>query len=293
MTATNTPSAAASGDLTLGGDLTVHRLGFGAMRVTGQGIWGPPPDRVEAHAVLRRALELDINLIDTADSYGPNVSEELIAEALYPYPPGLVIATKGGQVRPGPNQWVPDGRPEHLRDALSGSLRRLRLERIDLYQHHRPDPNIPWEDTIGALAELRAQGKIRHLGLSNVSPEQLATAQRIVPIVSVQNRFNLTDRSSQRLLDLCEQQGIAFIPWRPIEAGNPASANSQRPLEEIAQRHHATPSQIAIAWLLKRSPVMLPIPGTGSPRHLDENVVATSIQLTQDDVDTLTQLVVS
>lgn len=285
MTSNNIPSAAAGGTFTLGGDLTVRRMGFGAMRITGQGIWGPPPDRETARAVLRRALELGVNLIDTADAYGPNVSEELIAGTLYPYPPGLVIATKGGQVRPGPGQWVPDGRPDHLRAALQGSLRRLRLERIDLYQLHRPDPNVPWEDSIGTLAELRAAGQIRHIGLSNVAPEQIAAAQRIVPIVAVQNRYNLIDRASDRVLALCEQQHLAFLPWRPIPEGT-----QPRALSLIAQSHQASPEQIALAWLLKRSPVLLPIPGTGSLAHLEANVAAANIQLTDDEMRELNRV---
>lgn len=282
---TSIPSAAAGGTFTIGGDLSVRRMGYGAMRITGQGIWGLPPNRETARAVLRRALELGVTLIDTADAYGPNVSEELIAEALYPYPPGLVIATKGGLVRPGPGEWVPDGRPNHLRDALQGSLRRLRLERIDLYQFHRPDPIVPWEDSIGTLAELRAAGQIRHIGLSNVSPEQLAAAQRIVPIVSVQNRYNLLDRAAERVLALCEQQDLAFLPWRPTGEGN-----QPRELGAIAQRHHASPAQITLAWLLQRSPVILPIPGTGSVAHLEENVAAASIQLSDDEMRELSRL---
>ena len=285
---TSTPTASKSGTLTLGGDLTVNRLGFGAMRITGKGVWGQPRDHDEAIAVLRRALELDINLIDTADSYGPQVSEHLIAEALYPYPQGLVIATKGGLVRPGPDQWDPDGRPEHLRTALESSLQRLRLERIDIYQFHRPDPNVPFEDSVGTLADLQRQGKIRHIGLSNVTPEQLAQARKIVPIVSVQNRYNLTDRESEDVLDACERDGIAFIPWFPLATGN--LARSGGPLDQIAHRYNAAPSQIALAWLLQRSRVMLPIPGTSSVRHLEENVAAAGIRLDQSEFDELGQL---
>ena len=288
MTSSRTPTAAQSGTITIGGDLTVHRLGFGSMRLTGEGIWGPPRDRQEALAVLRRALDLGINLIDTADSYGPEVSEELIAEALYPYPSGLVIATKGGLLRPGPGQWVPDGRPEHLREALDGSLRRLLLQRIDIYQFHRPDPKVPFEESVGTLAELRQAGKIRHVGLSNVTTEQLARAQQIVPIVSVQNRYNLTDRSSEDVLDACERAGIAFIPWNPLSTGELARAGG--PLDQIARQHQAAPSQIAVAWLLKRSPVMTPIPGTSSVRHLEENTAAAAIQLTQEEFDQLARL---
>lgn len=285
---TGTPTAAQSGTITLGGDLTVNRLGFGAMRITGDGVWGPPRDHDEAIVVLRRALDLGINLIDTADSYGPEVSENLIAEALYPYPQGLVIATKGGFVRPGPGQWTPDGRPEHLRSALEGSLKRLRLDHIDIYQFHRPDPNVPFADSVGTLADLQRQGKIRHIGLSNVTPEQLAQAQKIVPIVSVQNRYNLTDRESESVLDACQRNDIAFIPWYPLATGNLARAGG--PLDAIARRHHAAPSQIALAWLLQRSPIMLPIPGTSSVSHLEENVAAAAIHLSQAEFDELGRL---
>ena len=283
--ATGTPTAAAGGTITLGGDLTVHRLGFGAMRITGQGIWGQPADREEAKAVLRRALALDINLIDTADAYGPDVSEELIAETLYPYPAGLVIATKGGLLRSGPNQWHPDGRPEHLREALEGSLRRLRLERIDLYQFHRPDPQVPFAESLGRLKELRDAGKIRHVGLSNVTVAQLEEARGILPIVSVQNRYNLTDRASEDVLDACAQHGIAFLPWNTLAVGELARQGG--PLDAIARTHNAAPSQIALAWLLKRSPWMLPIPGTASVKHLEENVAGAQIALTQQEFDEL------
>jgi aryl-alcohol dehydrogenase-like predicted oxidoreductase len=248
------------GTLALGGELEVRRLGFGAMRLTGPGIWGEPADREECKRVLTRALELGINLIDTADAYGPEVSENLIAETLYPYPDDLVIATKGGLLRSGPNQWPPDGSPEHLREACEGSLRRLKLDRIDVYQFHRPDPKVPFEESVGALRELQDEGKIRLVGLSNVSTDQLAAAQAIVDIVSVQNRYNLADRSSEDVLEQCEQQGIAFIPWAPIDAGNATVAN-----------------EVAIAWLLHRSPVMLPIPGTSKVEHLEENVRAAEI----------------
>ena len=285
---TNTPNAAQSGDLTLGGDLKFQRLGFGAMRITGDGIWGSPHNHDEAIAVLRRALALGINLIDTADSYGPEVSENLIAEALYPYPEGLVIATKGGLLRPGPGRWDPDGRPEHLRAALEGSLKRLRVERIDIYQFHRPDPKVPFEDSLGALADLRKQGKIRHIGLSNVTTGQLAQARKIVPIVSVQNRYSLTDRESENVLDACQHDGIAFIPWNPLAVG--ALARSSGPLDQIAHHHNAVPSQVALAWLLQRSPVMLPIPGTSSVKHLDENVAAAGIRLDQSEFDELDRL---
>ena len=288
MSTSHQPLAAAAGTITIGGDLTVHRLGLGTMRLTGPGIWGEPPNREEAKAVLRRALELGINLLDMADSYGPEVSERLIAETLYPYPPGLVIATKGGLVRPGPDQWEPDGRPEHLRAALEGSLKRLRLERIDIYQFHRPDPKVPFEVSIRALAEMQAAGKIRHLGLSNVTAEQLARAQQIVPIVSVQNRYNLTDRASEDLVDICARQGLAFIPWFPLATGELARPGG--PLDRIAQRHQAKPSQIALAWLLKRSPTMLPIPGTSTVAHLEENTAAALIKLSQEEFEELSRL---
>lgn len=278
-------SAAASGTITIGGDLTVHRLGFGAMRFTGEGIWGPPRDRAEAVRVLRRLSELDVNLIDTADSYGPYVSEELIGETLAPYPQGMVIATKGGLIRTGPGQWPADGRPEHLREALEGSLKRLRLERIDLYQFHRPDPQVPYEDSIGALAEMQAAGKIRHIGVSNVTTARLAQARKITSIVSVQNRYNLSDRASEDVLNVCERDGLAFLPWAPVAGGLIARAGG--PLAQIAQRHNATPMQISLAWLLRRSPVMLPIPGTSSVKHLEENVAAAGIQLSDEEFATL------
>jgi len=285
--------ATESGTFTSGGDLTVYRLGFGAMRLTGPGIWGPPADKQEAIAVLRRALELGINLIDTADSYGPEVSESLIAEALYPYPKDLVIATKGGLLRTGPNQWPQDGRPAHLRKALEGSLRRLRLDSIDLYQFHRPDPNVPFEDSVGALAKLREEGKIRHVGLSNVTIEQLAQAQQIVPIVTVQNHYNLAMRQSEHMtvaeseemIDLCARQGIGFIPWSPLSFGE--LARSGGGLDRIAKRHNAQPGQIALAWLLKRSTTMLPIPGTSRVKHLEEDMVGAMIKLSQEEFDTL------
>jgi len=285
--------AEASGTLTIGGDLKVYRLGFGAMRLTGEGIWGPPANKQEAIAVLHRALELGINLIDTADSYGPEVSESLIAEALYPYPKDLVIATKGGLLRPGPGQWLPDGRPEHLREVLEGSLRRLRLERIDIYQFHRPDPRVPFEDSVGELAKMRADGKIRHVGLSNITIEQLAQAQKIVPIVTVQSHYNLASRESERMsaqqseemIDICERQGIGFIPWNPLASGELARPGG--PLDQIAKRHNAKPSQIALAWLLKRSSTMLPIPGTSSVKHLEENVMGATIRLTQEEFEAI------
>ena len=279
-----TVNAAAAGTITIGGDLAVHRLGFGAMRITGRGIWGQPPDPEVAKAVLRRAVALGVNFIDTADSYGPNVSEQLIAEALAPYPAELVIATKAGLVRAGPNQWSPDGRPEHLREALEGSLRRLKLERIDLYQLHRPDPAVPYEESLGTLVELQRAGKIRHIGVSNVTPEQLAQARRIAGAVSVQNRFNFEDRSSEPVLLACEREGLAFLPWAPIGGISPLRAAA---LERIAKAHGVTANQVALAWLLQRSPVMLPIPGTGSLTHLEENVAAAALRLSDDEIRAL------
>jgi pyridoxine 4-dehydrogenase len=271
-------TAAAAGTIDVGGDLTVNRLGFGAMRITGQGVWGDPPDHDKAIATLRRAVELGVNFIDTADSYGPEVSENLIAEALYPYPDDLVIATKGGYARPGPNQWKPDGRPEHLRSVCEGSLRRLRLDQIPLYQLHRPDPHVPYAESVGTLADLQKEGKIRHIGVSNVSEEQLREAQRVVPIVSVQNRYNVTDRSSQQVLDVCEQESLVFLPWAPIqEAGRNVGVLN------AARRLGATEYQVVLAWLLASSPAMLPIPGTGSPAHVAENIAAAAIELTGDE----------
>jgi pyridoxine 4-dehydrogenase len=271
-----TDLSTSAGTVTLGGDLTVNRMGYGAMRIVGRGVWGPPPDRETAKRVLRHAVASGVNFIDTADSYGPDVSEELIAEALAPYPAGLVIATKGGLVRPGPDDWEPDGRPVHLRAALEGSLRRLRLACVDLYQFHRPDPQVPYEESIGALAELQRAGKIRHLGVSNVSVGQLAAARAIVPIVSVQNRYNYEDRSSEAVLDVCARDGLAFLPWAPV--GGTSRLKTQA-LERLARAHGASPLQIALAWLLERSPVMLPIPGTGSVTHLDENLAAAALHL--------------
>lgn len=283
-----TSPVAASGTLTLGNDLTVYRLGFGAMRLSGQGIWGPPADKQEALRVLRRAVESGINFIDTADSYGPEVSEQLIAEALFPYPQGLVIATKGGYQRPGPDQWAPDGRPEHLREALEGSLRRLRRERIDVYQFHTPDPQVPFERSLEMLIRLREAGKIRHIGLSNVNADQLDRARRMVPIVSVQNRFNLLDRSSEDMVDLCAREGLAFLPWFPLAAG--ALARPGGVLDRIASVHHASPGQIALAWLLQRSRTMLPIPGTSKVPHLEELVAAVEIHLNKDEFQDLAAL---
>ncbi|MEY4576398.1 MAG: hypothetical protein RL701_1101 [Pseudomonadota bacterium] len=263
----------------------VRRLGFGAMRITGQGVWGEPPDREAAKAVLRRAVALGINLIDTADAYGPAVSEELIAEALHPYPHGLLIATKGGLLRGGPGNWYPDGRPEHLRAALDASLKRLRVEQIDLYQFHRPDPNVPFAESVGALAELRKAGKIRHLGLSNVDTSQLAAAQKIAPIVTVQNRYNLTDRSSEAVLEACDRANIGFIPWFPLATGDLAKPHSL--LDKVAHAVEATPSQVALAWLLGRSHVVLPIPGTSSIAHLEENTHAQALRLTREQWESL------
>jgi len=267
---------------TIGGDLEVHRLGFGAMRITGDGIWGPPDDPEEAKRLLRRVVELGIDLIDTADSYGPEVSENLIAEALHPYPDGLVIATKGGLRRTGPGEWPRDARPERLKECCEGSLRRLKLDRIDLYQLHAPDPKVPYEDSVGALKELQDEGKIRHVGVSNVSVEQLEQARGIVEVVTVQNRFNLEDRDSEDVLEACEGAGIGFIPWFPLATGRLAEPGG--PLDRVAKRHDATPGQIALAWLLARSPVMLPIPGTSSIEHLEENRAAADIELSQDEV---------
>ena len=262
----------------LGGDLTVNRLGFGAMRITGEGIWGWPADRNNALKVLRRAVELGVNLIDTADAYGPEISELLIAQALYPYPERLIIATKGGLIRPGPGQWVPDGRPEHLKQAVEGSLKRLRLERIDLYQLHRVDPKVPLEESLGALKEMKDAGKIRHVGLSNVSTDEIQRARKVVPIVSVQNRYNIEDRKSEKVLVYCEKESLGFVPWFPIGGGK--GLQPENALEKAAKDHGASVVQIALAWLLERSPVMLPIPGTSSIAHLEENVAATKIKLT-------------
>jgi aryl-alcohol dehydrogenase-like predicted oxidoreductase len=274
-------SAAASGSFSIGGDLPVHRLGYGDMRLPGPGEWGEPPDRARALAVLRRVVELGVTLIDTADAYGPEVSERLLAEALSPYPEGLVIASKGGYLRPSPRDWVLNGRPEHLRAALDGSLQRLRLERIDLYQLHGVDPEVPIEESVGALADARAAGKIRHVGLSNVTLDELRRAQRVVPIVSVQNRYNLADRRSDELVDVCAAEGLAFIPFAPLGAG--ALPRAGGALQAVAQRLGATASQVALTWLLRRSPAMLPIPGTSSVAHLEENVGAAALHLSDED----------
>jgi pyridoxine 4-dehydrogenase len=281
---TDTPRAAGAGTITIGGDLSVNRLGFGAMRITGRGIWGPPADHDEAVRVLRRAVELGVDFIDTADSYGPEVSEELIAEALAPYPDGLVIATKGGFLRPGANNWRPDGRPEHLREACEGSLVRLRLERIPVYQLHRVDPKVPLEDSVGELVALRDEGKIRHIGLSNVDPDQVERASALTPIVSVQNRYNPSDRASDDVVELAEAQGFAFIPWAPVGGYQPGEGEG---LTTVAKRRGVSPVQVAIAWQLARSRQILPIPGTSSVAHLEENVAAASIELSEEDLAAL------
>jgi len=280
--------ASASGTITLGNDLTVNRMGFGAMRLTGKGIWGPPPDRDESRRVLKRALELGIDFIDTADSYGPHVSEEIIAEALHPYPEGLVIATKAGLQRPGPDRWVPDGRPEHLRAACEGSLRRLRVERIDLYQLHRIDEKVPEDDQFGTLADLQREGKIRHVGLSEVDVAAIMRARKVLPIVSVQNKYNVADRTWEDVVTYCEREGIAFIPWYPLAAG---SLTATEAIDAIGKRRGATSGQIALAWLLARSPIMLPIPGTSKVAHLEENTAAAGLDITADlaELDQLVQ----
>jgi pyridoxine 4-dehydrogenase len=279
-------SAKAAGNISLGGEIYVHRLGYGAMRLTGEGIWGPPRDRNAALAVLRRAVELGVDFIDTADSYGPNVSEELIAEALFPYPAGLVIATKGGWNRPGPNQWTHDATPAHLRQAVEGSLKRLRLDRIDVYQLHIPDPVVSFEASVETLAQLRNEGKIRLVALSNVTQEHIERARRIVPIASVQNRYSFADREWDYVVDYCERNGIAFIPWFPLGAGKVAG----EVLNQIAKAHLASSTQVALAWLLRRSPIMLPIPGTSSIDHLEENVAAASLRLTDEDYEKLSSV---
>jgi pyridoxine 4-dehydrogenase len=276
-------TATAAGTIDIGGDLTVNRMGFGAMRITGSGIWGEPPSRDLAIATLRRVVELGVNFIDTADSYGPSVSEELIAEALHPYPEDLVIATKGGQLRPGPNRWNPDGRPEHLREACEGSLRRLRLEQIPLYQLHRVDPRVPLAESVGAIAELKNEGKIRHVGLSNVTEDQYREASRIVPIVSIQNRFNVSDRQSQSIIDLCEQEDMVFLPWAPIQ-----EADRKAAVAAAAERRGVNERQLVLAWMLALSPAILPIPGTGSPEHAEENIAAAAINdLNRDEMEAI------
>ena len=270
-----------AGTFTIGRDLEVHRLGYGAMRITGPGIWGPPEDPGQARAVLRRCVELGIDFIDTADSYGPEVSENLIAETLHPYPDNLVIATKGGLERTGPGQWPRNGRPEHLKEACERSLRRLKVDRIDLYQLHSPDDTVPYEDSVGALKELQDEAKIRHIGISNVSLAQLEAARELVEVVTVQNRYSLSDRHSEDVLAACEEHGIGFIPWFPLAAGRLAEPGG--PVDEAARAHDATPGQVALAWLLRRSPNMLPIPGTSSVEHLEENVAAADLELSDEE----------
>jgi pyridoxine 4-dehydrogenase len=278
-------SAAPAGTFTIGGDLPVHRMGYGAMRITGEGIWGEPDDPDAARALLRRALELGVNLIDTADSYGPQVSERLIAEALHPYPDELVIATKGGSVRPGPGQWVLNGRPEHLKQACEDSLRRLRLDRIDLYQLHAIDPNVPLAESLGALKELQDEGKVRHIGVSNFNARQLEEARGLVDVVSVQNRYSVSDRGSQDVLDACEANHIAFLPYFPLAAGRLTRPGGA--LDAIAKAHDATTGQVALAWLLQSSPNAIPIPGTSSGEHLEENYAAASLELSSEEMETL------
>src|SRR5881392_1230656 len=287
--ATLCPAASANDNssFSIGGDLPVNRLGFGAMRLTGEGIWGWPPDRENALKVLRRAVELGANLIDTADAYGPETDELLIAEALYPYPKGLVIATKGGSTRPGPNQWVPDGRPEYLKQCVDKSLKRLKLDRIDLYQLHRVDPKVPMEDSLGALKEAQSAGKIRHIGLSEVFREQVARARKTVPIVTVQNRYNITDRKWENTLTYCEKEGTGFMPWAPIGGNRGLTGGA---LEKAAKDHGVSVIQLGLAWLLHRSPVMLPIPGTSSVAHLEENMAAAALKLTPADWKTIDAL---
>jgi pyridoxine 4-dehydrogenase len=280
----STPAGAA-GTVALGGDLTVNRMGFGAMRITGRGIWGDPADRAESVRVLRRAIDLGVDFIDTADAYGPEVSESIIAEALHPYD-GVVIATKGGLLRDGPGRWSPDCSPQHLREACDASLKRLGVERIDLYQLHTVDRRVALEDSVGALAELQRAGKIKHIGLSNVNARQLSRAEAIVDVVSVQNRYNLADRASEGVLNECEARGIVFIPWYPLAMGNLTGRRSR--INSIAEKHETSPAQIALSWLLAKSPLMLPIPGTSSVAHLEENVAAARIELTDDEVDQIT-----
>jgi pyridoxine 4-dehydrogenase len=278
---TATGNAKASGTFNLGGDSTINRLGFGAMRITGQGIWGEPHNAEEARRVLRRAIELGVNFIDTADAYGPEVSERIIGEALYPYPKDLVIATKGGLTRQGPNKWLPVGRPEYLQQCVEMSLRRLRVERIDLYQLHRIDPKVPAEESLGALTELQKAGKIRHIGLSEVSPDEIEQARKTAKIVSTQNRYNLSDREHEKTLAYCEEHKLGFIPWFPVAAGKLAEPNG--PLGTVAKEHNVTVAQLSLAWLLHRSPVLLPIPGTSSVKHLEENIAAAEVQLSDED----------
>lgn len=286
MSKEQTISAGAAGTFTIGGDLTVNRMGYGAMRITGSGIWGPPADRAGAIATLRRAVELGVNLIDTADSYGPGVSESLIAEALHPYPAGLVIATKGGWERPGPGQWTHNAGPKHLAEALEGSLKRLRLERIDVYQLHAPDNAVSFEASVGALAKLREQGKIRHVALSNVTLEHIERARKIVPIVSVQNRFSFADRESDYIVDFCEKNKLGFFPWAPLGPGQRADDA----IKKAAKNLQATPLQVALAWLLRRSKVILPIPGTSSVKHVEENIAAARLQLPEATFKDLSEI---
>src|SRR5881394_931870 len=286
---TTTPKMAMNTTFKLDGDLTVNRLGFGAMRITGEGIWGWPPDRTNALKLLRRATDLGVNLIDTADAYGPETSELLIAEALHPYPKGLVIATKGGLTRPGPGEWVPNCRPDHLKQAVEGSLKRLRLERIDLYQLHTVDPKVPIEESVGALKQMQHAGKIRHVGLSNVDPEEIARARKIVPIVSVQNRYNIEDRESENVLAYCEKENLGFVPWFPVGGGG--GLNPENPLNTAAKAHRVSVIQVALAWLLERSHVMLPIPGTSSVAHLEENVAAAQLRLDDEEIGALAEAV--
>jgi pyridoxine 4-dehydrogenase len=279
-------SANRAGEVSLGNQITVHRLGYGAMRLTGEGIWGPPKDHKAALTILRRAVESGVNFIDTADSYGPYVNEELIAEALYPYPSGLVIATKGGWERPGPYQWTHNATPSHLRQAVEGSLKRLRLDRIDLYQLHTPDPVVSFEASVETLAELQNEGKIRMIALSNVTREHIERARRFVPVVSVQNRYSFADREWDYVVDYCESNKIVFIPWFPLGAGRIAG----EVLNDIAQKHHAVPTQVAISWLLRRSPVILPIPGTSSIEHLEQNIAAASLHLSDEEYEKLARV---
>jgi aryl-alcohol dehydrogenase-like predicted oxidoreductase len=277
-------TAEAAGTIDIGGDLTVNRLGFGAMRITGTGVWGEPPDLELARRVLRRAVELRVNFIDTADAYGPEVSENLIAEALHPYPDDLVIATKGGLIRSGPGQWAPDGRPEHLRQACEASLRRLRLDQIPLYQLHTPDSSVPVAESIGALVELKDEGKIRHIGVSNFTEAELRVAEHLTPVVSIQNRFNVSDRKSESLVDLCEQEQLVFVPWAPV-----LDSDRNGAVRAAAERHGASAHQISLAWMLARSPQILPIPGTGSLEHLESNIAAASIKLTAQEVAAISE----
>jgi pyridoxine 4-dehydrogenase len=281
MTTATPPNAAASGTFSLGGDLTIHRLGFGAMRITGEGIWGEPKDAEGARKVLRRAVELGVNFIDTADSYGPEVSERLIGEALAPYAKGVVIATKAGLTRQGPNKWLPVGRPEYLQQEVEMSLRRLKLERIDLWQLHRIDPKVPVEESLGVIAKLQKEGKIRHVGLSEVKPQEIDQARKVIEIVSVQNQYNLGDRQHEDVVEYCTQHGIGFIPWFPVAAGKLAQPGGK--LDAAAKKHGATVAQLSLAWLLHRSPVMLPIPGTSSVKHLEENIAAANVQLSDSE----------